>query len=168
MRMEKVDIAECSFIYDVSQEANYTECYQSKVNNGKITLESCLLSLLYKPQWVKILYKLRNVLVKPFGLKATTGSNATPNVQKGDKFVFFNVLERNEREILLFANDKHLEAWFSIQYDVNQDCSVVTFATVFKYHNLMGRIYFIIIKPFHYLIIRDLLSRTCNLNKNRI
>ncbi|WP_321424186.1 DUF2867 domain-containing protein [uncultured Bacteroides sp.] len=159
--MEKVDIAERSFIYDVCRKADYVECYQSKANKGTITLELCLSSFLVEPKWVTFLYKLRNTLVKPFGLETTTELNIDPNAQKGHNFGFFKVLERSEQEILLFANDKHLEAWFSLQHEANQEISVVKFATVVRFHNLMGKIYFSIIRPFHYLIIRNMLARVC-------
>ncbi|MBP1615088.1 MAG: hypothetical protein H6Q13_2536 [Bacteroidetes bacterium] len=160
--MEKIDITERSFICGVCQKADYVECYQSKVSKGTITLEACLSALLFEPKWITFLYKLRNLLVKPFGLDTNMESKKDLNAQKGEKFSFFNVLERSEREILLFADDKHLKAWFSLQYEVNQDIYVVKLTTVIKFHNLMGRVYFSIIKPFHYLIVRNMLARICN------
>ncbi|WP_159431298.1 DUF2867 domain-containing protein [Bacteroides ihuae] len=160
--MEKIDITEHSFIYHVCQSADYVECYQSKASKGTITLESCLSTLLFEPKWITLLYKLRNLLVKPFGLETNMESKKDLNAQKGEKVSFFNVLERSEREILLFADDKHLEAWLSFQYEVYQETYIVKLATVVKFHNLMGRGYFSIIKPFHYLIIRDMLARICN------
>lgn len=161
MKVERANIAEQSLIYGHSLNADYSECYQMMTNEKTVTLETCLASFLLKPKWVDFLYKLRNTLVKPFGLDASTDKVTDFNSQKGGKLSFFDVLERNDTEILLNANDKHLEAWFSIQTESNRNQSVVKITTVVAFHNLMGKIYFSIIKPFHYLIVKDMLNRMC-------
>lgn len=161
MKVKRANIAKQSFIYELSLKADYLECYQTVLNNKSISLEACLSSFTAQPKWVDFLYKLRNTLVKPFGLDTPIHKVADVNPQKGEKLGFFDVLERSETEILLNANDKHLEAWFSIKTESNQNQCVVKIITVVAFHNLMGRIYFFIIKPFHYLIIKDMLNRIC-------
>jgi len=159
--MEKINIAEQSFIYGFSLSADYSECYQMATNKKSVTLESCLSSFSFRPKWVDFLFKLRNILVKPFNLDTSTDEVTNNNPEKGEKLGFFDVLERSETEILLNANDKHLEGWFSLQYETDKDKHTVKIVTVVKFHNLMGKIYFYTIKPFHYLIIRDALIKMC-------
>jgi len=161
MKIERTTIPIQSFIYGFSLSADYSECYQASTDNKSVTLELCLSSFSFQPKWVDFLYKLRNILVKPFGLKTSTDEITNINPQKGEKLSFFDVLERSETEILMYANDKHLEGWFSLQYEPDRNKQNVRLTTVVTFHNLMGRIYFYTIKPFHYLIVRDLLSRMC-------
>ncbi len=161
MKIERTTIPMQSFIYGFSLSADYSECYQMSTDKKSITLESCLSSFSFQPKWADFLYKLRNILVKPFGLETSTDEVTNINPQKGEKLGFFDVLERNEAEILMYANDKHLEGWFSLQYEPDGKNNIVRFVTVVTFHNLMGRIYFYTIKPFHYLIVRDMLSRMC-------
>jgi len=161
MKIERTTIPMQSFIYGFSLSADYSECYQMSTDKKSITLESCLSSFSFQPKWVDFLYKFRNILVKPFGLETSTDEVTNINPQKGEKLSFFDVLERSETEILMHATDKHLEGWFSLQYEPYRNKHIVMFATVVTFHNLMGRIYFYTIKPFHYLIVKDLLCRMC-------
>jgi len=161
MKIERTTIPMQSFIYGFSLSADYSECYQTFTDKKSVTLESCLSLFSFKPKWVDFLYKLRNLLVKPLGLKTSTDEITNINPQKGEKLNFFDVLERSETEILMYANDKHLEGWFSLQCEPGRNKHIVRFVTVVTFHNLMGRIYFYTIKPFHYLIVRDMLYRMC-------
>ncbi|MFA6873452.1 MAG: DUF2867 domain-containing protein [Bacteroidaceae bacterium] len=163
IHLKKVDIAKDAFIYQASKEADYKECYETQLIKGNISMKKCLIAFFYNPKWVALLYKLRKILVRPFGL--ITDDNPTKiniDVQKGDKCSFFEVLERNETEIVLFGTDKHLEAWCAIQYDLYPDQHyVLRCSTLVKYHNRLGKVYFFLIRPFHYFVIRDLLNRIC-------
>ncbi len=162
VRLKQVKIAKGAFIYDPSRNSDYKECYQTELVRGAVSMKKCLAAFLYTPAWLSFLYKLRAVLVKPFGLKTEQVVNKNTDVQKGDRFAFFEVLERNDTEILLYGTDKHLEAWCAIEYELcPEDSYVVRCSTVVKYHNLLGKIYFFIIRPFHYFVIRALLNRVC-------
>ena len=96
------------------------------------------------PKPVALLFKLRNALVKPLGLQGGSG--------------FQNLIsERNDEEIILCKNDKHLDFWVSIYcskpQDGYQDASVTT---VVKFNNFIGRIYFIGIWIFHKILVKRL------------
>ena len=99
------------------------------------------------PRPVDWLMKLRNAMVKPLGLQGGGG--------------FRNLIsERNDEEIILSKNDKHLCFWVSIycSQPINgwQEASVTT---VVKYNNFLGRIYFIGIWAFHKLLVKGLFRR---------
>ena len=100
------------------------------------------------PKPVAWLFKLRNAIVKPLGLKGGDG--------------FRNLIsERSDEEIILSKNDKHLCFWVGIYcsqpLDGWQEASVTT---VVKYNNLLGRIYFIGIWVFHKILVKNLFRRT--------
>ena len=99
------------------------------------------------PKPVDWLFKLRNAIVKPFGLQGGGGFGKL-------------ISERNDEEIILSKNDKHLCFWVSIycSQPINgwQEASVTT---VVKYNNFLGRIYFIGIWAFHKLLVKGLFRR---------
>ena len=99
------------------------------------------------PKPVDWLFKLRNAIVKPFGLQGGGG--------------FRNLVsERNGEEIILSKNDKHLCFWVSIYCSIPEDCwQETSVTTVVKYNNLLGRIYFIGIWVFHKLLVKSLFRR---------
>lgn len=99
------------------------------------------------PKPVVWLMKLRNVIVKPLGLQ---GGGSFRNL----------VSEKNEEEIVLCKNDKHLRFWVGIYCskpeDGWQDASVTT---VVRFNNLLGRIYFLGIWVFHKILVKRLFKR---------
>ena len=100
------------------------------------------------PKPVNWLFKLRNAIVKPFGLQGGGG--------------FRNLVsERNDEEIIICKNDKHLCFWVSIYCSLPedgwQDASVTT---VVKFNNFLGKIYFIGIWVFHKLLVKSLFRWT--------
>ena len=99
------------------------------------------------PKPVDWLFKLRNTIVKPLGLQGGGGFRKL-------------ISERNDEEIILSKNDKHLCFWIGIYcsqpIDGWQEASVTT---VVKYNNLLGRIYFIGIWAFHKLLVKGLFRK---------
>lgn len=83
------------------------------------------------PKGVRWLLKLRDMIVKPFGLK--TG------ISFDDK-----IKEQNTNEIILGAEDKHLTFYISLFCsDINSGKQTVSVSTIVKYNNFSGRIYFL-------------------------
>ena len=99
------------------------------------------------PKPVDWLFKLRNAIVKPFGLQGGGGFGKL-------------ISERSDEEIILSKDDKHLCFWVGIYcsqpIDGWQEASVTT---VVKYNNLLGRIYFIGIWAFHKLLVKGLFRK---------
>ena len=99
------------------------------------------------PKPVNWLFKLRNAIVKPFGLQGGGGFRKL-------------ISERSDEEIILSKDDKHLCFWVGIYCSrpINgwQEASVTT---VVKYNNLLGRIYFIGIWMFHKLLVKSLFRK---------
>ena len=99
------------------------------------------------PKPVAWLLKMRNALVKPFGLQGGGG--------------FRNLVsERNDEEIVIYKNDKHLCFWVGIYCSKPeygwQEAAVTT---VVKFNNFLGRIYFIGIWVFHKLLVKSLFRK---------
>jgi len=112
--------------------------------------------LLKAPGWVNALGKLRDLLVKPFGLKTEI---EIKEEQLDSEFDFAPVLFRNDHEIVMGLNDKHLYFRLSVLNVVQHETAQVFLTTVVRFNNLGGKIYFSAIRLFHGLIVRSMLRR---------
>lgn len=103
------------------------------------------------PKPVDWLMKLRNVVMKPFGIQGGGG--------------FRNLIsERTEEEILICKNDKHLCFWVGIYCSKPigdwQDASITT---VVKFNNFLGKMYFVGIWIFHKILVKSLFRKATKL-----
>ncbi len=99
------------------------------------------------PFWVHLLLRLRQIIVRPFGLRgmATTG----------DRVGLFPVHEETEQEMILGFDDKHLDFRISI---LSRD-GYVHCATWVHRNNWLGRVYLAAVMPFHIIITKQMLAR---------
>ena len=103
------------------------------------------------PLWFRILLAIRDRAVTLFGVKATGDLVAE------DYIAFFPVLSRSADEIVLGADDRHLDFRASVLLRRADNRLAVT--TAVRCHNLLGRLYLAAILPFHVLIAIDVLRR---------
>ena len=108
-----------------------------------------------QPRWAEALLTLRNILVKPFGLKTSGASRTTPREMIG---IFPIVSETPDRLVAGF-NDSHLDFRFVVDVATSGDRQQVTATTLVLTHNWLGRTYLALILPFHRLIVRAMLRR---------
>jgi hypothetical protein len=160
------------------QNTNYEDSISIEIDTNKDYTVDYIATLFFSslPDWVLGLLKFRNIIVKPFGLKMD-GTFMLEKIQTdinyiiGDNAVFFKVIKRNENELVIAENDKHLNFRTSILIESLSENNKlkVSSLTIVKYNNLFGEIYFLPVKPFHKLIIKTLLKNLSkNLNKNQI
>ena len=100
------------------------------------------------PKWVDGLMKIRHLLVRSFGLK--TAKEAEP-----DKI--FPVIAQTENEIVMGINDRHLN--FRVSVLIDREKSYIYLTTLVQYNNRFGEAYFLLVKPFHNLIVRSVMKR---------
>lgn len=108
------------------------------------------------PRWVDALLALRNLMVGPFGLK--TGKEHAPK----DKALvgIFPVISERPDQIVLGLDDRHLD--FRVVVDVVpvQGRTIAATATTYvRTHNRFGRLYLMVVKPFHRVIVPAMLRR---------
>lgn len=108
------------------------------------------------PGWVDGLLRLRNLIVRPLGLKGTDEVDAG----KRDRIGFFPVISETERRLVLGFDDRHLDFRVIVDVeplDANRQRVVAT--TLVKRHNCFGRAYLAAIMPFHKVIVPTMLGR---------
>ena len=103
------------------------------------------------PPWVDRLMALRNLMVRPFGLKP-----GRPPTSGADSVGMFPVVSQSADRLVAGFDDKHLD--FRVVVDLSGE-GAVTVATLVRINNLLGRAYLTVIMPFHRLIVRSMLAR---------
>ena len=147
---------------------HYIDSFCIKIENTKKYSVDYVAALLFSsiPEWVKSLLKLRDFLVKPFGLE--TGTIPEPGTldpslhyNVGERAIFFTVIDRSESEIVMAEDDKHLYFRTSlfVEKTSDQNFDKIYLTTLVQFHNIWGKVYFAPVKPFHQLIMRTLLIR---------
>lgn len=156
-------IPEKSIISKNFGKIDYQDTYQiSKKTDA--TIDRITAELFKGPKWVDNLMKLRDSIVRIFGLK--TGKKKDTSTEEyfsiGSKLEYFTVADRNANEIVMAENDKHLNFKTSVMIDRNEADTTIYLSTIVTFNNIFGRLYFIPVKPFHRLIIKSILRQFAN------
>ncbi len=146
--------------------ANYTDVFECLISHGKkITADDLMITFwTNSPGWVNRLFRLRDWIVKPFGIRP--GGNASKEkledaIKNGGYYGFVSVVAKSDTETVISADDKHLKMYFSISTEnpvTGQQKLTVT--TVVHFHNWLGYVYFYAIYPFHQLIVPSMIKHT--------
>jgi hypothetical protein len=123
-------------------------------------LEQFIRVLKATPNWIDTMMVMRNRIVELFGLNNLgTLSNIDPSkpsseYKLGERVGIFTLIEKNEHEVLLGDEDKHLNVVVSVhkKIDTHVGKTIVTVSTVVHVKNWFGRIYMIPVVPAHHVI----------------
>jgi hypothetical protein len=91
---------------------------------------------------MRILFKLRHILVRPFALKTSVPQQP---------YTGFPLLDRDGSDIILWFEDKHLTLWVIVGVERGER---VLLSTAVEIHNSLGRIYMAVIRLTHPLLVR--------------
>ncbi|CAM2146093.1 DUF2867 domain-containing protein [Pararobbsia alpina] len=109
-----------------------------------------------QPGWIPMLLNIRDMLVRPFGLK--TAAELTHS--EGDRISLFRVFERHDDEIVLGEDDTHLNFRVSVLVQpLSQGHRRLIVTTLVFYNRTLGRAYITLIAPFHRAVVRASLDR---------
>jgi Protein of unknown function (DUF2867) len=146
--------------------AHFHDCYQLPVEiNARSALELYLDVVSRTPAWVNYLMVLRNTAVMWMGLKNLGHLGAVSHVKPadayrvGDRVSIFSVLYLTDSEVILGDSDKHLNVQVSVLKLTHDGHSSMVVSTVVHIHNLLGRIYMLVVAPIHKLIVPAMLGR---------
>ncbi len=116
------------------------------------------------PGWMRALMALRNRLVRMVGLKDVGQLHdgirrTTAGYRVGDQVGFFEIRHLGEREVVMGADDLHLNVLVSLHKRMQDGQAVLALSSVVHIHNTLGHTYMAVIAPFHRRIVRTLLAR---------
>ena len=110
------------------------------------------------PKWITSLFKIRNKMVKLIGLKYTKPTNYNTDYKVGGYVSFFKIFYISDDEIILGANDKHLN-FRAVINNTKAEINNIKVTTLVEYNNVKGKIYMSLIKPFHRLVVMKMVSQ---------
>jgi hypothetical protein len=135
-------------------QARMSDAYRLVVNDGTLDAATAAYRIFgHIPWWIRAFMALRNQLVVPLGLK--TGID-----EEVRRIGYFPVISETPERVLLGLDDKHLD--FRIVVDVLPLAGAqrqVTTTTMVRTHNLLGRIYLVIVLPFHRVMVPAMLTQ---------
>jgi hypothetical protein len=122
------------------------------------------------PTWFSVLMWIRDQVMALFGVKRSTEIQAAAEKKGIDTISVFPVIARTENEVIVGEADSHLDFQTSIliregqhiatgYIENNRKGKEMVVTTVVHCHGLFGKVYIIIIKVFHTMIIRYSLRR---------
>ncbi|UVA78031.1 DUF2867 domain-containing protein [Pandoraea commovens] len=109
--------------------------------------------------WIRALLCVRDAVMVTVNVKSSHAVGLA-GAARGPVISFFPLLSKSATELVLGADDRHLDFRVSVQLrtDSANGRELLT-ATVVHCHNRLGRIYLATIAPFHRVILRANLER---------
>lgn len=112
--------------------------------------------------WVGVLMRVRDAIVARLGLKTAAQLEAATG--PGTRRIgIFKIYQTGPQEILLGEDDKHLDFRISVLLRTEtvegRPQRTLTASTVVHCHNRVGRLYILLIAPFHRLVVQSMLRR---------
>lgn len=115
-----------------------------------------------QPAWIGWLTRIRDLVVARFGLKTAKQLATLGGAAHAGRVGIFKVYSTNAHEIVVGEDDKHLDFRVSVLCShglAPDDGRELTLSTVVHCHNLPGRVYLLVIAPFHRLVVKASLRR---------
>lgn len=110
------------------------------------------------PKWVMALMNLRNQLVKFIGLTYTKPDDYNEDFKVGGYMGFFKIMHLSDHEVIMGANDDHLNFRAIINLNPKDQFNVFV-TTLVEYNNTTGKIYMGIVKPFHKIVVKNMVKQ---------
>jgi len=150
-----------------------------KTTGGDTTLRRFIAAMLsYYPWWVVMLYRIRTVLVKILGLVEHQAPDVLPQLQTeevsfvaGDTVTFFTVRFAKEEQYWVgeTPEDKHLRAYFGVVVEpLAENRRRFHVVTIVQYKHWTGPVYFNLIRPFHHLVVSQMMRAGVAANPSNI
>jgi hypothetical protein len=115
------------------------------------------------PQWIDSLMRIRNRVVRLFGLKDVGAMAATAKpsdaYQVGDRIGIFSIFGKTENELLLGIDDRHLDVRVSVMKSYRNGLPYYVVSTVVHVHNLLGHLYMVPVGRIHPFVVKSMMRR---------
>jgi hypothetical protein len=116
------------------------------------------------PKWMKAVLVFRNWLASCFGLEvSTTAEIMRPQMKTrykvGEKIGPWPIFYLSETELIAGRNNKHLDFRLSVLKEASGVGSTAVVSTICTTHNAFGKVYLVLVIPFHKWGVQRLMSR---------
>ncbi len=147
---------------ELRQTANHVDI---KTIEGNVSLRQFIAGMFsYSPAWLKFLYGVRWFFVRLLGMKQESvpgGLSMTPedvSFVTGTPATFFTVqMAEEHRYWFAAASESHLTAHLGVVVEAGK-LNRFHVLTIVHYHRWTGPVYFNAIRPFHHLVVRQMMK----------
>jgi Protein of unknown function (DUF2867) len=163
-QVKEVPVPVACNLFHALKAVHFCDAFQAPASNPELCPQEAYRAVFgCAPAWVGILLKMRGMVASMLGLRhgGGTGFEVTPGAryeigQRVGRFLIRSI-ERNE--LIVGENDKHLDFRISIYRSSLNSTETVTVSTAVEIHNAIGRIYMLVVEPFHRYIAQTMLQR---------
>lgn len=142
---------------DLLPDADFADAFSLVVDDPAVdAIVAAHLAMDRPPGWIDGLMSLRDLLVRPLGLRTRHDQSLTLTQRIG----VFPVLSQTAERVVLGLDDRHLD--FRLAVDVarlDDRRREVIATTLVQTHNRLGRTYLAIVLPFHRRIVPAVMAR---------
>ena len=124
-----------------------------------VDLDALLATIFDPPPWVAALMTLRNLVVRPLGLKTGGDLAGSAACSQAAGRGLVRIFARGADEIVLGLDDRHLDFRVGILREGAADHTAVTVSTIVQFNSWLGRLYFVPVRPFHQRIVPAMIAR---------
>ena len=142
------------------ESTNLADAYSIELPSGASSDPELLARFIFAHQapWISSLIAVRDAIVGTFGLKTARQLTALGAESKTGRVGIFKIYGSSPTEIVLGEDDKHLDFRLSVLCSSQPSPGgkrQLTLSTVVHCHNRLGRLYILVIAPFHRLVVRS-------------
>lgn len=146
-------LPEDSKILNFIKNIDYTDTFSIELTQDSDIKDLYLCLVNTKSKTTDFLMSLRNKIMSILGAKRVI-NKSKGDFAVGNNIGLFKIYYIDEKEIISGLKDDHLDFCISFYKKDNK----VLLSTLVKYNNTFGKIYMNIIKPFHKLIVKNMLK----------
>jgi Protein of unknown function (DUF2867) len=163
IQVMEIQIPDNSRLKASLDSVSYWDAFQAQLTTNEDDIDQLYFAIFsHIPLWLQTLLACRNWLVSMYGLKGPTLHDLNRietgrEFKIGEKMGVFTLVSKDENELILGADDKHLNFRVSVLRSVKDNRKGVVVSTVVEVNNVFGRIYLFIIAPFHRLAVKALI-----------
>jgi hypothetical protein len=164
MNISKSQIPAASALHQMYPQAYYWDAHEVPLHEADMPVHKIYLEIFsHYPVWAKVALTARGRLGKLFGVKGPAFADLEDSEWRdtyriGEKIGRFTLLYQSEYEIITGENDRHLDFRVSVMKMQNGKTGTVILSTIVQPRNIFGKIYLLLIEPFHRFGIKTLLS----------
>jgi hypothetical protein len=164
MAIHKQELPNQSVLKQTGIKYDFIDSFEGMYSDGKTSVDMTEVGKAFfagGPRWVEKLFSVRNKIVKLFGLKISDPVADRRRLleafrcEPGESMGLFKVYTKNEQEVVLGEDDKHLDFRVSLFVEpLPEGCQKkLTVSTTIRFNNWFGRVYFLPVRPFHKMIV---------------
>jgi hypothetical protein len=148
------------------QTVYFCDAYQTALSKPNLSVQELYEAVFaHPPVWAKGLMKIRGLVASALGLKHVDNAvlpDQGTQYQVGQRAGLFSIQSIEANELVVGDDDKHLNFRISIYRSSAKGVPAVTLSTAVEIHNKVGKLYMLVVTPFHRLIARSMLQKAAD------